>query len=62
MFSLLDSYSGYNHVLALDTDKLKTPFQMKWGMLAFRRMPFGLVNVGAAIQRAMDITFRHLIR
>jgi len=61
MFSLLDGYSSYNHVLPSEPDRLKTTFCMKWGMFAFRKMWFGLVNAGATFQCAMDITFRALI-
>ena len=40
---------------------MKTTFQMKWGTFAYRRKPFGLLNVGAMFQREMDISFRGLI-
>ena len=61
MLSLLDGFSGYNQVLVLNGDKLKTTFNTKWGTYAYRKMPFGLINVGATFQRAMDIAFRGLI-
>ena len=61
MFSLLDGFSGYNQVLVAEPDRLKTTFQTKWGTFTFRRMPFGLINVGATFQWAMDIAFRGLI-
>ena len=62
MFSLLDGFSGYNQVLVAEPDRLKTTFRTKWGTFAFKRMPFGLINVGATFQRAMDIAFIGLIR
>ena len=31
MFSLLDSFSGYNQVLVALEDRLKTTFKTKWG-------------------------------
>ena len=61
MFSLLDGFSGYNQVLVAPNDQLKTTFWTPWGMFAYRRMPFGLINIGATFQRAMDIAFRGLI-
>ena len=61
LFSLLDRFSGYNQVLVAEEDKLKTIFRTKWGTFAYRRMPFGLINVGATFQRAMDIDFHGLI-
>ena len=47
LFSLLDGFSGYNQVLVAEEDRLKTTFRTKWGTFAYRRMPFGLINVGA---------------
>ena len=61
MFSLLDGFSGYNQVLVSRTDQLLKAFRTKWGTFCFRKMPFGLINVGATFQRAMDIAFRGLI-
>jgi hypothetical protein len=61
MFSLLDGFSGYNQVLVSQPDQIKTTFRTKWGTYAYQKMPFGLINVGATFQRAMDITFRGLI-
>ena len=61
MFSLLDGFSRYNQVLVSKADQLNTTFRTPWGTYAYRKMPFGLINVGATFQRAMDITFRGLI-
>ena len=61
LFSLLDGFSGYNQVLVVEEDRLKTTFRTKWGTFAYRRMPFGLINDGATFQRAMDIAFHGLI-
>jgi hypothetical protein len=59
--SLLDGFSGYNQVLMSPPDQLKTTFRTPWGTYAYRKMPFGLINVGATFQRAMDIAFHGLI-
>ena len=40
---------------------MKTTFRTPWGTYAYRKMPFGLINVGATFQRAMDAAFRGLI-
>ena len=61
LFSLLDGFSGYNQVLVVEQDRLKTTFRTKWGTFAYRRIPFGLINVEATFQSAMDIAFRGLI-
>jgi hypothetical protein len=55
--SLLDGFSGYNQVLMSPPDQLKTTFCTLWGTHAYRKMPFGLINVDATFQRAMDIAF-----
>jgi hypothetical protein len=42
-------------------DQLKTTFHTPWGTYAYKKIPFGIINVGATFQRAMDITFQGLI-
>jgi hypothetical protein len=61
IFSLLDGFSGYNQVLVSKEDRLKTAFRTKWGTFSYKRMPFGLINVGETFHRAMDVDFRGLI-
>jgi hypothetical protein len=39
----------------------KTAFVTPWGTYAYICMPFGLKNVGATFQRAMDHDFNDLI-
>ena len=60
-FSLLDGFLGYNQVLMSPLDQLKTTFRTPWGAYTYRKMSFGLINVGATFQRAMDIAFHGLI-
>jgi len=55
--SMLDGISGYSQVNIDTTDKEKETFTTPWGTFMYARMPFGLTNVGAMFQRAMDITF-----
>ena len=57
LFSLLNGFSGYNQVLLAEEDRLKTTFRTRWGTFSYRRMPFGIINIGATFQRAMDIAF-----
>ena len=61
MLSLLDGFFGYNQVLVAKEDHLKTTFQTKWGTYDYDKMPFGLINVGATFQWAMDFAFKCLI-
>ena len=44
-----------------EEDRLKTTFMTKWGNFPYRRMPFGLINVGATFQRNMDEAFKGMI-
>ena len=61
MLSLLDSFFWYNQVLVSTADQLKNTFRTPWGTYAYRKMPFGLINVGATFQREVDTSFRGLI-
>jgi hypothetical protein len=59
--SMLDGFSRYNQVLVAKEDRTKTTFITPWEIYAYARMPFGLNNVGATFQRAMDHAFKGLI-
>ena len=58
--SILDGYSGYNQIFVAPEDQHKTTFITSWGTFAYNRMPFGLINVGATFQRAMNSSFKDL--
>ena len=55
--SMLDGFSSYNHILVHPEDEEKNAFTTPWGTFMYSKMPFGLMNVGATFQRAMDIAF-----
>jgi hypothetical protein len=55
--SMLDGFSGYNQVEVHPDDQEKTTFTTSWGTFMYAKMPFGLMNVGATFQRAMNIAF-----
>jgi hypothetical protein len=55
--SMIDGFSGYNQVSMNEQDREKTSFTTPWGTFMYEKMPFGLMNVGATFQRAMDIAF-----
>lgn len=61
MFSMLDGFSSDNQVLVKPEDQHKTTFTTKWGTFAYQNMLFGLSNVSATFQRAMDLAFKELI-
>lgn len=48
--------------MADEEDELNTVFKKKWGTFAYRRMTFGLINIGATFQRVMDEAFKGLIK
>eukprot|EP00253_Pinus_taeda_P016277 PITA_16277 len=55
--SLLDGYSRYNQILVHEDDRDKTTFTTPWGTFHYAKMRFGLKNVGATFQHAMDVAF-----
>ena len=52
---MVDGFSGYNQISMHIDDKEKTTFTTPQGTFMYDKMPFGLMNVGATFQRAMDI-------
>ena len=58
---MMDGFFGYNQVLVDEKEQLKTAFTTPWGTYVYVRMPFGLINVGATFQRAMDVAFKDYI-
>ena len=59
-FSLMDGFSGYNQINILSSDQHKTAFIYPWGTFAYKKIPFGLKNVGATFQRAMSYSFHDI--
>jgi ribonuclease HI len=57
VMSFLDGFSGYNQISVHPDDQEKTAFTTPWGTFMYAKMPFGLMNVRATFQRAMDIAF-----
>jgi hypothetical protein len=54
---MIDGFFGYKQVVVHPYDMEKTTFTTPRGTFIYARMPFGLMNVGATFQRAMDIAF-----
>jgi hypothetical protein len=55
--SFIVGFSGYNQIEVHLDDREKTTFTTPWGTFMYKKIPFGLMNVGATFQREMDISF-----
>jgi hypothetical protein len=60
IFSLMDGFSSYNQINIAPEDQHKTTFICPWGNFAYRKLPFGLKNVGATFQHAMSYAFHDI--
>jgi hypothetical protein len=62
--SFLDGNAGYNQIFMAEEDACKTAFICLGfiGLFEWVVMTFGLKNVGATYQRAMDLIFHELLR
>jgi hypothetical protein len=60
IFSFMDGFSGYNQIEILPADQHKIAFIFPWGTFAYRKLPFGLKNVGATFQWAMSYAFHNI--
>jgi hypothetical protein len=59
-YSFMDCFLRYNQIHIKPERQHKTTFICPWGTLAYRKMPFGLKNVGATFQWAMSFSFHDL--
>jgi hypothetical protein len=61
----MDGFFGYNQINIVPEDQHKTAFICPWGNFAYRKIPFGLKNVGATFQRTMSYAFhdiKHIVQ
>jgi hypothetical protein len=61
----MDGFSEYNQINIVPRDQHKTALICPWGTFTYRKLPFGLKNVGANFQRAMSYAFhniRHIVQ
>ena len=63
LLSFMDGFSGYNQILIVVDDISKTAFRCTGSLGTFecQVMPFGLKNVGATYQRAMNAIFHDML-
>jgi hypothetical protein len=54
MLSFLDCYSGYHQIALKEEDQSKTSFITPFGTYCYKTMSFGLKNIGATYQRAIQ--------
>ena len=60
MMSMLDGFLRYNYIQVDETDRFKIAFTKPWGTFTYGRMLFGLINVDATFQHAMNSAFGDL--
>jgi hypothetical protein len=61
MICVLDGFLGYNEIALKPSDCHKTSFTTRWGMYAYQKIHFGLINVGCTFQHSMAIYFKGLM-
>jgi hypothetical protein len=59
-FSFMDGFLGYNQIHIKPKYQHKTDFICPWGTFTYRKIPFGMKNVGATFQWAMYFSFNDL--
>jgi hypothetical protein len=57
LLCFLDCYSGYHQIALKEEDKIKTTFITPFRTYAYKTISFGLKNVGATYQRAIQMCF-----
>ncbi|GAA0161285.1 hypothetical protein LIER_39201 [Lithospermum erythrorhizon] len=60
--TFMDGSSGYNQIHMDPADKELTAFRTPKGVYCYKVMPFGLKNVGATYQRAMQKIFNDMLQ
>jgi len=60
-YYFLDRYSGYNQIEIALEDQEKITFTCPFGTFAYTRMPFGLCNAPATLQRCMMSIFSEMV-
>ena len=56
----MDGFSGYNQIQIKKEEQHKMDFIFPRGTFAYRKIPFGLKNVGDNFQRAMSYAFHDI--
>ena len=56
----MDGLSGYNQIQIKPENQHKIACICPWGTFTYKKMPFGLKNVGATFQREMNFSFHDI--
>ena len=56
----MDGVSGYNHIEIFPINQHKMTFICPWGTFSYRKLPFGLNNIGGKFQCAMSYAFHDI--
>ena len=56
----MESFSVYNQIQIKPEDQHKNAFICPWGTFTYKKIPFGLKNVGETFQRAMKFSFHDI--
>ena len=59
--SMLTGFFRYNQVLVVEGDRHKKDFMTPLGTFTYIKISFGLLNVSATFERAMDHAFNDII-
>lgn len=65
ILSFMDGFSSYNQINICPQDQSKKKNICPWGRFAYRKLPFGLKNVGTTFKRAMNYAFhdiKHIVQ
>lgn len=61
MYSFVDCFAGYHHIMLAEKDREKTTFITPLGTFCYRRLPFGPINAGVTYHRTMMSLFHDMI-
>lgn len=60
IFLFMNRFSGCNQITIHPEDQHKAAFNCPWGTFAYKKMHFGLKNVGATFQWVMSYAFHDI--
>ena len=59
-FLFMDGFSGYNQIQINPEDQHKIDFIFPWGTFTYKKMPYGLENVGETFYWEMNFSFHDI--